>query len=166
MHISGETSSQLCDFTLLQQTWGDSLFEVFGFTGLWLFLGCSQPRGLSASVCLCLHLCQDRTVLRRVRRWNKKHRDTQSEQRKRQVEHGNRRKGEWGLGLLEIWMKAIQFLQFSAQTTKYTCLCNHLIGHRDSFAKAGQDLLEKKFRWVGINPQTSSFKLTAKHLST
>ena len=93
-------------------------------------------------------------------------RHTEQTERKRQVEHGNRRKGEWGLGLLEIWMKAIQFLQFSAQTTKYTCLCNHLIGHRDSFAKAGQDLLEKKFRWVGINPQTSSFKLTAKHLST
>ena len=34
MHISGEISSQRCDFTLLQQTWGNSLFEVFGFTGL------------------------------------------------------------------------------------------------------------------------------------
>lgn len=93
-------------------------------------------------------------------------RHTEQTEWKRQVEHGNRRNSEWGFGLLEIWMKDIQFLQFSAQTTKYTSLCNRLIGHRDSFAKTGQDLLEQKFRWVGINPQTSSFKLTAKNLST
>lgn len=43
--MSGENSSQLCDFTLLQQTWGDSLFEVFGFYWIMIILTLLTAKG-------------------------------------------------------------------------------------------------------------------------
>lgn len=76
-------------------------------------------------------------------------RHTEQTERKQQVEQGNRRNSEWGFGLLEIRMKDIQFLQFSAQTTKYMSLGNGLIGHRDSFADDRPGLVRTEIQVSG-----------------
>lgn len=49
-------------------------------------------------------------------------------------------------------MKDTQFLQFSAQTHKYISSSTGWLAILAHLQITSQDLLEPKFRWVGLNP--------------
>ena len=112
----------------------------------------AYSQGASLPQCLCLHLCQNRTVLRTAdcKAMNQEmQRHTEQTERQWQGEHGNMPNSEWGFGLLEIRTKDIQFLQFPAQTTKYLSLGNGLIGHCDSFANDRPGLVRTEIQVSG-----------------